>query len=72
MTAAPIAAWPVGRKIILVDAWMRNPIEVKVTGHPNAENLIAEDSRGVVYYAHHGRVKGFAARTVIEEYEDLF
>lgn len=63
-----LANWPVGSRIILVDAWMRNPIEVKITRHWNAEHIGAEDSAGIVYYAHIGRIKS----RVADEFDDIF
>ncbi len=57
----PSSDWPVGAKLTLLDAWLRNPITVKVTRHPNADHLVCEDERGVVHYARTDRVEGFAA-----------
>jgi hypothetical protein len=54
----PAADWPLGNRIVLLDAYMRNPIEVKVIRHPNADHLVGEDERGVVYYARTDRVVG--------------
>lgn len=55
----PAANWPIGSKIVLLDAWLQNPIHVRVTRHPNAEHLVCEDERGVVHYARTDRVEGF-------------
>lgn len=55
----PSTDWPVGRKVVLLNAYLQNPIEVKVTRHPNADHLVCEDERGVVYYARTDRVEGF-------------
>lgn len=55
----PATDWPVGRKIVLLDAHLQNPITVKVTRHANADHLITEDERGVVYFARTDRVTGF-------------
>lgn len=55
-SSAPVKAYPVGRRAILLDAWMRNPVEVKITAHANSSHFISEDARGVVYFAHVGRV----------------
>ena len=49
-TVTPSADWPIGRRVVLLDAYLRNPIEVKVTKHPNPDHLITEDDRGVVHY----------------------
>ncbi|QXV73577.1 hypothetical protein [Rhizobium phage RHph_X2_30] len=55
----PATNWPLKSRIILLDAWMKNPIGVKVIKHPNADHLVAEDERGIVYYARTDRVVGF-------------
>lgn len=54
----PSTNWPLHSRIILLDAWMKNPIAVKVIKHPNDEHLVAEDDRGIVYYARTDRVVG--------------
>ncbi len=69
-TVTPSPDWPIGRRVVLLDAYLRNPIEVKVTKHANADHLITEDDRGVVYYARTDRITGFADDYVIER-EDV-
>lgn len=62
----PSSNWPVGRRIVLLDAYMRNPIEVKITKHPNGDHLLCEDERGVVYYARTDRATGFVENSSID------
>jgi len=71
--ATPAANWPVGRKIVLLDAYLQNPVTVKITRHPNADHLICEDERGVVYYARTDRVEGFVTEPVdsIDDFSDI-
>ena len=63
----PAKDFPVGWNITLLDAYMRNPIDVRVTRHPNADNIVAEDPRGVVYYAGTGRIVGEARQPTHEK-----
>lgn len=67
----PVVLPNVGSKLILLDAWMRNPIEVKVTKHPNASNILAEDARGVVYFAHHSRIEKVLSSKPRRDFDDL-
>lgn len=69
----PSVTWPVGRKIILLDAYMQNPITVKIVRHPNADHLVCEDERGVVHYARTDRVEGFVIEPVdsIDDFSDI-
>lgn len=71
--ATPAANWPVGRKIVLLDAYLQNPVTVKIMRHPNADHLICEDERGVVYYARTDRVEGFVTELVdsIDDFSDI-
>lgn len=62
----PAKDFPVGWNITLLDVYMRNPIDVRVTRHPNSENIVAEDPRGVVYYASTGRIVGDARQPMHE------
>ncbi len=59
VTVTPSSDWPISARIMLTDAYLQNPIEVKVRSHPNADHLVCEDDRGVVYYARTDRVAGF-------------
>ena len=54
----PVAAFPVGSKVVLLDAWMRNPRVVTITKHASANHIISEDARGVVYFANITRISG--------------
>lgn len=69
----PSVNWPVGRKISLLDAYMQNPITVKITRHPNADHLVCEDERGVVHYARTDRVEGFVNEPTnpIDDFSDI-
>jgi hypothetical protein len=73
VAVASLAQWPVGTRVELLDAWFRNPIEVKVTKHPNAEHIISEDDRGVVYYAHYKRITRIVKKATPDRlsFEDL-
>ena len=71
----PATDWPIGSKIVLLDAYMRNPIEVKVVAHWNAEHIGGEDARGIAYYAKTDRIVGFAANgkpvSALDEFDDV-
>ncbi|WP_425962690.1 hypothetical protein [Rhizobium nepotum] len=67
----PSSNWSIGRRIILLDAYMRNPIDVKVTRHPNADHVIVEDDRGVVYFARTDRITGYSTSGKTREVEDF-
>ena len=69
----PASQWPIKRRIILLDAWMRNPIEVRVTKHWNDTHIGAEDDRGIVYFSRTDRIIGFASApaSVFDEFDDL-
>jgi hypothetical protein len=67
----PAANWPIGRRIVLLDAWLNNPREVKVTRHWNAEHIGAEDDRGIVYYAKTDRIEGFTKPPVDPDFADI-
>lgn len=56
----PSADFPVGWSVTLLDAYLRDPRTVRVTRHPNPTHIVAEDERGIVYYAHTGRIVGHA------------
>jgi hypothetical protein len=73
ISVTPSSNWPVSRRIVLLDAWMRNPIEVKITKHPNGDHLLCEDERGVVHYARTDRVTGFAddAAEMTDDFADI-
>ncbi len=68
----PSADWPVGAKITLLDAYLQNPIDVRVKRHPNADHLVCEDERGIVHYARTDRVVGLVDESVIEPAVDDF
>lgn len=63
------ASYPIGSRVILVDAWMRHPIEVKITKHWNAEHIGAEDANGIVYYAHTSRIRQRIVETT--DFDDI-
>lgn len=69
----PSANWPIGRKIVLLDAYHQNPIQVRITRHPNVDHLACEDERGVVHYARTDRVEGFIgdAPEPADDFEDI-
>lgn len=67
----PVTDWPVGHKIVLLDAWLQCPREVKVTRHWNADHIGAEDDKGVVYYAKTDRIEGFVLQ-VDSDFDDIF
>lgn len=70
----PSSSWPIGRRIILLDAYMRNPIDAKVTRHPNADHVIVEDDRGVVYFARTDRITGFSTvdrQRKVDDFADI-
>jgi hypothetical protein len=67
----PVILPRIASKIILLDAWMKNPIEVKVTKHPNADHILAEDARGVVYYAHHARIERILESKPRRDFDNL-
>ena len=53
----PNSRWPVGSRFDLLDAWMRNPIEVKrISVATNDLHVVAEDERGIRHYAHTDRI----------------
>ncbi len=54
----PASNWPIKSRVILLDAWMRNPVRVKITRHPNVDHIVAEDLTGIVYYARTDRIEG--------------
>lgn len=62
----PSTDFPIGWSITLVDAYMRDPRSVRVTKHPNPNHILAEDERGIVYYAHTGRIVGVAQAPVYD------
>jgi len=70
-------AWPVGCRFDLLDAYMRNPLEVKrVAVKTNEFHVVAEDSSGVRHYAHTDRIASDAryekTQTIAEDFDDLF
>jgi hypothetical protein len=71
----PVEAWPVGSVVILLDAWMRNPVEVKIIRHWNADHIGAECGHGLRYYAHVGRIELSISRPAaprsIDEFDDI-
>ena len=72
----PAVKWPIGSRIVLLDAWMKNPIEVRVTRHPNTDCVLTEDNRGIVYFARTDRISGFAegksgVTDRLSEYDDI-
>ena len=66
----PAADWLLKSRVVLLDAYMRNPIEVRITKHANENHVITEDDRGIVYFARTDRIVGFC-RQPVDEYEDL-
>lgn len=53
----PNSHWPVGSRFDLMDAWMRNPIEVKrISVATNDLHVVAEDDHGIRHYAHTDRI----------------
>lgn len=69
----PSSDWPVGAKITLLDAYLQNPIDVRVKRHPNTDHLVCEDERGIVYYARTDRVVGFVGNVPdpIDDFADI-
>ena len=77
-TQAPLrlgSTFAIGSKITLLDAWMRNPRQVRVIKHPDyaPDSVITEDARGVIYTAKTSRIVGEAvtARPTVEDLDDL-
>lgn len=66
----PVARWPIHRRIVLLDAYMRNPIEVTIKHHWNDTHIGADDDRGVRHFAHVARIAGFAPDPVTE-FDDI-
>jgi hypothetical protein len=58
--ARPSTDFPIGWECTVLDAWMRDPTEVRITRHPNETHILGEDARGIVHYAHTGRIVGDA------------
>lgn len=68
----PVDAWPVGSRVVLLDAWMKNPVEVKIFRHWNADHIGADDDKGLRYYAHVGRIeRGIFTELDLDEFEDI-
>lgn len=53
----PNTLWPIGSKFTLVDAWGNDPVQVKRVSVATADKyVVADDARGVRYYAHTDRI----------------
>lgn len=67
-----VEAWPVGRRVTVLDAWMRNPVEAKIFRHWNSEHVGAEDDRGLRYYAHVGRLRNLnIQKPDVSDFDDI-
>jgi len=68
----PVDAWPVGNRVVLLDAWMRNPVEVKIIRHWNADHVGADDVTGLRYYAHVGRIERRISKELeLDDFDDI-
>lgn len=67
----PNSLWPVGSKFTLVDAWGNDPVVVKRVNVATTDKyIVADDARGVRYYAHTDRIVDEAVRDSLNaEYE---
>lgn len=65
--------WQIGDKIVMLDAWMRNPTAGRIVMLPNAENVVMEDERGVRHYGSTARIVDDppASRNKKDEFADL-
>lgn len=67
----PATDWPIGGKATLVDAYYRNPVAVRVTKHANVDHIIAEDVKGIIYFACTDRLTRLAGENVCPQEDDF-
>jgi hypothetical protein len=66
----PVLKWPIGRRVVIVDAYGKNPTEAVIKHHWNSTHAGADDDRGIRHFVHVDRIKRFV--TVAEdEFDDI-
>ncbi|MNE51757.1 hypothetical protein D3C80_1464000 [compost metagenome] len=72
MQITPASDWPITSQISLLDPYYRNPVNVKVVKHANADHIIAEDARGIVYFARTDRIASEPVQHFVDiEFDDF-